>query len=66
MSKNGPYVGGHSIIRDPAFASRLARKLRKTKQSEERRARDRKRFETALKAYEASDPQSVLIKREEK
>ena len=63
MSKSKSYIGGHSIIRDPAFAGRLARKLRKTKQSEKRRARDRERFEADLKAYYASPPQSILIKR---
>jgi hypothetical protein len=61
MSK-GNYIGGHTIIRDPAFAGRLARKLRKTRQSEKRRALERERFAADLSAYKESPPPSVLIK----
>ena len=66
MRKSNSYIGGHTIIRDPAFTGRLARNLRKTKQAEQRRTRDRKRFEAELKAFAALRPQSILIKREEK
>ena len=62
MSK-GYYIGGNTVIRDPACSGRLARKLRKTRQTEKRRALERERFEASLKAYEASNPQSVLIKK---
>jgi hypothetical protein len=64
MSKGGAYIGGHTVIRDPAGARRLARKLRKTKQAEERRAANRQRFAAEMAAYKRS--QSVLIKREQK
>ena len=50
MSKRGSYIGGHSVIRDPARSALLARRLRKTKQAEKRR----------VAAYERA--QSVLIK----
>lgn len=61
MSK-GNYIGGHTIIRDPAFAIKLARKLRKTRESEQRRAREKERFAGELAAYNESPPPSVLIK----
>jgi hypothetical protein len=65
MSKGKSYIGGHSVIRDPAFAGRLARKLRKTRQAERRCILDRERFAADLAAYEASPPQSILIKRKQ-
>jgi hypothetical protein len=42
MSK-GNDIGGHTIIRDPAFSIKVAGNLRNTKQSEQRRARERER-----------------------
>lgn len=66
MSKGSSYIGGHTIIRDPAFWGRLARKLRKTSQAERRRIRERERFEAELEAFKAAPPQSILIKRDEK
>jgi hypothetical protein len=60
MSKRDSYIGGHTVMSDPAFAGRLARKLRKTEQSNKRRERERKRFAADLAAYKAR--QSVLIK----
>jgi hypothetical protein len=60
MNKRGSYIGGHSVIRDPARSARLARRLRKTKQAEKRRERDRKRLAADMAAYERA--QSVLIK----
>ena len=60
MSKRGSYIGGHSVIRDPARSARLARRLRKTKQAEKRRERDRERLAADMAAYERA--QSVLIK----
>jgi len=61
MSKRNSYIGGHTVTRDPAFTGRLARKLRKTGQSNKRRARERERFAADLAAYKARH--SVLIKR---
>jgi len=58
----GSYIGGHTVFRVPGFAGRLARKLRKTRQAEKRRALERAGFEEALRAYEAAQPRSVLIK----
>jgi hypothetical protein len=59
MSGTGGYIGGGSVMRDPAYSGRLARKLRKTRQAEKRRAKDRARFETDMAAYQRA--QSVLI-----
>jgi hypothetical protein len=62
MSRRGSCFGGSSIIHDPAYP-RLARKLRKTRQSEKRCAIERERFVAQLAAYEASNRQPVLIKK---
>jgi hypothetical protein len=61
MSKRDSYIGGHTVMRDPAYSGRLARKLRKTEQSNKRRAGEREQFAADLAAYKAR--QSVLIKR---
>jgi hypothetical protein len=65
MSRRGSYIGGSTIIHDPAYPRRLARKLRKTRQSEKRRALERERLVAELAAYEASNRQPVLIKKSE-
>lgn len=63
MNRRGSYIGGSTVVYDPAYSARLARNLRKTRQSEKRRAFDRQRFIDELKAYQARH--SVLIKRDE-
>ena len=64
MSK-GSDIGGHSVVRDPGFFGRIARKVRKTKQIERHRTRERECFEAELKAYKSAKRRSVLIKRKE-
>ena len=63
MSRHDSYIGGSTIIRDPAFAARLARNYRKTMQSQKRRALERQCLAARLAAYGASNPQSELIKK---
>jgi hypothetical protein len=64
MRRSGPYFGGSTIVRDPAFAARLARNYRKTRQSQKkRRALERQCLAARLADYEASNHQSVLIKK---
>jgi hypothetical protein len=58
--KGGSYIGGSSVIRDPAWPGKLAARIRKTRKHQERVKRDQQRLADEWAAYEAR-PQSELL-----
>ena len=59
MSKRGSYIGGGSVIKDPAYRNRIAARRRKTRQHDERVAFEKARFAAEMQAYEATQPKLV-------
>jgi hypothetical protein len=51
--KGGSYIGGSSVIRDPAWSGKLAARIRKTRKHQERLKRGQQRLAAERGAYEA-------------
>lgn len=59
-SRGGSYIGGSTVIRDPARWGKLAGRLRKTKRAQRAAAERKAALDEELAAFR---PTTILIKR---